>query len=136
MLTHFPKSDQVFPALQMFIQLIVMKCLLKGLTINTILKHIEPNRKKTFDEAVLETCRKSLNFFLYHVFRSKNPCLPRAVLLYRQARMMRMPVKIVFGIKTDGDALKGHAWLELEGKAFLETDEHPDAYTRMFIHPS
>lgn len=50
--------------------------------------------------------------------------------------MMRMPVKIVFGVKTDGDALKGHAWLELEGKTFLETDEQPDAYTRMFTHPS
>lgn len=131
-----PRIRFIGIACQMFFYSVLIRSLLQVLNIRTVLKLVEPGKKRQYDAMVLEDCRRALNFFLLHVFKSKKPCLVRSIALYRRARMMGAPVKIVFGVNAENKTLAGHAWLEENGIPFMEKSELPEAYNRMLVYPS
>ncbi len=65
-------------------------------------------------------------------------CLPRSLVLYRFAKRYGLPVRFHCGVRWVEKELTGHAWLTLEGEAFLEPNrqwEHFDV-TYSFPQPS
>lgn len=52
-----------------------------------------------------------------------NPCLPRALALYEEARRRGLAVRLVVGVRLDAGEVGSHAWLTLDGAPFLEVPE-------------
>ena len=70
-----------------------------------------------------------------NVFVFKPSCWKRATVLHRYLALAGVPTTIRFGVRKDADReLKGHAWLELNGKPILESS--PPTYTVTYSFPS
>ena len=86
---------------------------------------IDPVQLSTAIDALLEA----------NVFVFKPSCWKRATVLHRYLALAGVPTTIRFGVRKDGDReLKGHAWLELDGKPILESS--PPVYTVTYSFPS
>ena len=71
-----------------------------------------------------------MNFFVF-----RQICWKRAALMYRFLALQGNATTIVFGLRKEhADDLKGHAWLEANGKPIMEP-EAPD-YTVTYTFPS
>ncbi|GKS57773.1 hypothetical protein YTPLAS18_13000 [Nitrospira sp.] len=66
---------------------------------------------------------------------AKGNCFPRSLTLYRFARRLGFPVRFHCGIQKNGQTLDGHAWLSLEGAAFLEPTRHWEGFTVTYSYP-
>lgn len=70
-----------------------------------------------------------------NVFVFKSSCWKRATVLHRYLSLRGVPTSIVFGLRKEpAGALKGHAWLELEGRPILESS--PPSYRVTYTYPS
>jgi len=70
------------------------------------------------------------NFFVF-----KPSCWKRSTVLHRYLALAGVPTTIRFGVtKEPAGELKGHAWLESNGKPILESS--PPAYTFTYSFPS
>jgi Transglutaminase-like superfamily len=56
------------------------------------------------------------------VFMFKRSCWRRALVLHRFLALHGIESRINFGLKRTGGELQGHAWLERDGRPFLEHD--------------
>jgi transglutaminase superfamily protein len=62
-------------------------------------------------------------------------CWKRATVLHRFLALHGIATTIVFGVRKEADReLKGHAWLETDGRPFLESE--PPLYTITYTFPS
>ncbi len=62
-------------------------------------------------------------------------CMKRTLILYRYARRFGLDPKVIFGVAKDGAGLKGHAWLEIEGKPYKENVGAVDGFKVIYSHP-
>lgn len=86
---------------------------------------VDPVQLSTAIDALLEA----------NVFVFKPSCWKRATVLHRYLALAGVATTIRFGVRKDGDReLKGHAWLELDGKPILESS--PPVYTVTYSFPS
>ena len=86
---------------------------------------VDPVQLSTAIDALLEA-----NLFVF-----KPSCWKRATVLHRYLALAGVATTIRFGVRKDGDReLKGHAWLESNGKPILETS--PPVYTVTYSFPS
>ncbi|MGQ0762027.1 MAG: lasso peptide biosynthesis B2 protein [Acidobacteriota bacterium] len=86
---------------------------------------VDPVQLSAAIDALLEA-----NFLFF-----KPSCWKRATVLHRYLALAGVATTIRFGVRKDGDReLKGHAWLELDGKPILESS--PPAYTVTYSFPS
>ncbi|HEY5838611.1 MAG TPA: lasso peptide biosynthesis B2 protein [Pyrinomonadaceae bacterium] len=86
---------------------------------------VDPIQLSTAIDALLEA----------NVFVFKPSCWKRATVLHRYLALAGLATTIRFGVRKDGDhELKGHAWLELDGKPILESS--PPVYTVTYSFPS
>ena len=70
------------------------------------------------------------NFFVF-----KPSCWKRSMVLHRYLALAGIATTIRFGVRKDSEGkLKGHAWLESDGKPILESS--PPAYTVTYSYPS
>ena len=63
---------------------------------------------------------RACSFWMSRVLRSPRPCLRRSLVLYRWCRLQGVESKVVVGVGKDGDMLKGHAWLFVNGRVYRE----------------
>ena len=62
-------------------------------------------------------------------------CWKRATILRRYLALNGIATTIVFGVRKEADGeLKGHAWLQADGRPFLESD--PPLYNITYTFPS
>ncbi len=61
------------------------------------------------------------------------PCLPCALALLGEARLMGFAPALVIGIRRGGSKMESHAWLERDGRVFLEDPTTPDRYERIAV---
>lgn len=62
-------------------------------------------------------------------------CWKRATVLHRFLALNGIATTIVFGVRKDADGeLKGHAWLQTDGRPFLESE--PPRYNITYTFPS
>ena len=86
---------------------------------------VDPVQLSTAIDALLEA-----DFFVF-----KPSCWKRATVLHRYLALAGMATTIRFGVRKEVDSeLKGHAWLELNGKPILESS--PPVYTVTYSFPS
>jgi hypothetical protein len=86
---------------------------------------VDPVQLSTAIDALLEA-----DFFVF-----KPSCWKRATVLHRYLALAGVATTIRFGVRKDVDSeLKGHAWLELDGKSILESS--PPTYTVTYSFPS
>jgi len=70
-----------------------------------------------------------------NVFHFKPSCWKRAAVLRRYLSRNGIATKIQFGVRNEAiGKVDGHAWLELDGKPFLETA--PPEYIVTYTYPS
>jgi len=86
---------------------------------------VDPVQLSTAIDVLLEA-----NFLVF-----KPSCWKRATVLHRYLALAGVATTIRFGVRKDADGeLKGHAWLELDGKPILESS--PPVYTVTYSFPS
>lgn len=83
----------------------------------------QPNRTR-LDDAAYYTDR----WLTVFPANPKGNCFPRSLTLYWFARSCGFPVRFHCGVQRNGDALDGHAWLSLNGTAFLERSRHWEGF--------
>ncbi len=66
-------------------------------------------------------------------FQMQRSCLKRSMVLYRLLRQAGIPVSFNLGVRKENDVLKGHAWLELDGKFYFPNEE--TGYKTVFKYP-
>ena len=64
----------------------------------------------------------------------KPKCWKRATILHRYLALNGIATSIVFGLRKEEGELKGHAWLQSEGRPFLESE--PPLYNVTYTFPS
>lgn len=86
---------------------------------------VDPVQFSIAMDALLEA-----DFFVF-----KPSCWKRATVLHRYLALAGVPTTIRFGVRKEvGSELKGHAWLEKDGKPILESS--PPVYTVTYSFPS
>lgn len=65
-------------------------------------------------------------------------CLPRALALYGEARRAGLDVRLVVGVRREGDGggVASHAWVELDGRPFLEPMETSSRFSTITRLPT
>lgn len=69
--------------------------------------------------------------WLNHLW-ARNPCLYQCLLLYRFLRLEGRHAQIAFGLQREGENLKGHTWILIDGQVFDDTEEHVAKYELMW----
>jgi Transglutaminase-like superfamily len=62
-------------------------------------------------------------------------CMLRSLVLYRFLREAGIPVQVNFGVARDGDALKGHSWLTLDGLPYAEPVDPTPRFRVVYRYP-
>lgn len=78
-------------------------------------------------EIILDKIWRACGFWMSRVLKNPRPCLRRSLVLYSWCRKHGVESKVVIGVDKDGDVLKGHAWLWVQGRIYRED---PDALAR------
>ena len=69
-----------------------------------------------------------------HADKRHRSCWKRAAVLRRYLLLNGIEAAVVFGVRKGEETLAGHAWLERDGRPFLETT--PTDYVVTFRYPS
>lgn len=134
-LKYFKRPGGFLLFIMVFFSLMGIKVLLNLTTLPRLLKFLDPEKRVKPDDQKIEDITKFSDFILYRFFKSLNPCLLRSLLLFRHFRMMGREIKIVFGVKDEGEKLKGHAWLIVEERHFSEPNDPFAEYRITFVYP-
>jgi len=68
----------------------------------------------------LDKLLRACDFWMVRFLRKPGPCLRRGLVMYRWCRKNRVDSKLAVGVGKDGDVLKGHAWLYVDGRVYRE----------------
>lgn len=63
-------------------------------------------------------------------------CMRQALTLYSILTDLGYPVNIYFGITKNGEQLRGHSWITLEGKPIAEIGDPTSSYHIVYSHPA
>lgn len=66
----------------------------------------------------------------------RDNCLERSLLAYRFLARANAAPDLFVGMTRDGDELRGHVWVSVDGEPLHETDESLAAYTRILVFDS
>lgn len=101
-------------------------------TVPGILGHVEPRGAAPVDA-------ERTHLYLRYIFRRRwlmplSNCYTRSLLRYKFLREAGLPVELVMGIRKEASGeFKAHAWIELDGQPYRETEDC--AYTPTLRHP-
>jgi len=80
---------------------------------------------------LLDKAWRASNFFLGRFLKQRDFCLPRTLALYRWCSSMAIDAGMIIGVRKDGDVLKGHSWLVVDGAPYRENIEDLDHFAPM-----
>ncbi len=92
-------------------------------------------RSARLDGESLHRVRRYSDFIATTLLHSRRPCLLRCLALYRYCRERGVPASIHFGVRPEGDGLKGHSWICLHGIPLFESEEALRSYVCVFAYP-
>jgi hypothetical protein len=136
-LNYLKRPENIWLLLETFFSLLWIRALISRVRITRILEMLDPgaHRKRTFRPGEIERSVKFTDFLVNKVFRTRNPCLLRSMFLFRRMRSAGIDVRIAFGVADLDAEFKGHAWLTLDGKHFLEKEDPSKRYEAVFVYP-
>ena len=85
-LKHLGKPRDVILLLRVLGQLAILKIHVRRMKLPEILGTLDTRKGTETDDRELEKMVKFSNFLLHRIFRSRNPCLLRSLLLFRYLR--------------------------------------------------
>ena len=121
----------------MAVWIIILSCLAKIVSLPRALRFISTKlRRNSIDDAYKNEISTAIDAVLgMNFFVFKPNCWKRATILHRFLAQRGLDTTIAFGLRKElNGELKGHAWLEFEGRPILETV--PPAYTVTYTFPS
>ena len=62
-------------------------------------------------------------------------CMKRSLVLYHYATRYGLSPRLVFGVAKEGDGLKGHAWIEIDGAPYREKLEEVERFRVIYSWP-
>jgi hypothetical protein len=68
----------------------------------------------------LDKLWRACDFWMIRFLRKPGPCLRRGLVMYRWCRKNGLNSKLVVGVGKDGNVLKGHAWLYVDGRVYRD----------------
>lgn len=80
------------------------------------------------DRQVLDKLWRGCSFILIRIFRTKKPCLRRALVLYSWCCKHNIKSTVVIGFFKNGRELTGHSWLIVNGLPFNENPADLEKY--------
>jgi hypothetical protein len=114
-----------------------VRVMMRFLALPRLLSILEPRnlqlQQRGEIEDLLYYIDRWLQLFPYNV---KGNCFPRSLSLYWIARRAGYPVSFHCGIRKEGGALDGHAWLVLDNRPFHEVGRNWQLFTMTFSYPS
>ena len=131
---YLKRPRDILLFIEVFFTLLILKALTDRIKLEKLLNLLEPKRKSNLNLDKIRQIHTFSNFFIYDLFKVKNPCMLRSLLIYRYMRSMDQDLKIVFGVKEDMGGLKGHAWLLYRDKPFLEEDIPSGRFTATWVY--
>lgn len=127
----FPKDIYIFFLIP--VRIIFIRKKLKKIGFNKLLLMFgENNLTATADDVFifkLKKIYKASTFFLQKIFKDPNPCITRALLLYELCCNNNFKVKLITGVYKENNTLKGHSWLEVNGKPLCEDKNNLNKFT-------
>ena len=72
---------------------------------------------------------KAASFFLIKVFRDRNPCMIRSLILYSLCTRNDVKAALKTGVRKESGSLDGHSWIEIEGEPLNENRAFIDSFT-------
>ena len=132
------KPHELFLVVRMILFLLFLPFMLRLARIQDVVAKITPRVEKAQKtrmnpERVTYLCERSLA--LLQGFGYRVSCLKRCLAMYHFLRVEGVPVAINFGASWQGDTLKGHSWLTLDGALYLEAQEKVDQFVYFFSLP-
>ena len=91
-------------------------------------------RRLEMDHAVATVVRLC-QAWLFRLPLFPRPCLRQALALYYVLTRMGVPVAIHFGVRKEGEALRGHSWVTCQGTPVAER-ARTDLFTVVYSHPA
>ena len=124
-------------ALDLVLWLFRLPIVLRTHTLPTLLQRLaRSERLKTKmplrDAVGIVTRISNLGPFHSRIFPKR--CLRQSLTLYRTLSQMGYPVEIHFGIHKDGEVLKGHSWVTIQGKPIAERAAI-EIFTSVYSYP-
>jgi hypothetical protein len=74
---------------------------------------------------------RAASFLLIRVLRVKTPCLARSCAVYEYALRMGLDASMKIGAAKECEAIAGHAWVEIGGVPFMESEKALEGQTVM-----
>ena len=115
---------------------VLLSGFVKIASLPTALRLLSPKTRATNDAARASDLATAIDAVLGANFLMLKPsCWKRAAVLHRYLGLRGVPTTIVFGLRReDSGALKGHAWLQSEGRPVLE--QTAPSYNVTYSFPS
>lgn len=96
-------------------------------------RRVKSRSPAEMDRAVRMTVRLC-HLRVFRLTRFPRACLRQSMALYRVLTRMGYPVEIHFGIHKDGDVLRGHSWVTLDGRCIAERTQ-TEAFEPVYSYP-
>jgi hypothetical protein len=113
-----PKDLYIFPVSAACI--IYFRTRVNRLGFNNLLKHMKrssgPGRPDKAFLVKYAKFYKALSFFLIRIFKDKNPCMIRSLVLYDLCKKNDIGAVLRTGVRKDNRGLAGHSWVEVAGE--------------------
>lgn len=114
-----------------------IRCLVRWMPLPRLLNWLHAEASESLpDRAILDDLAYYTDRWLtLFPANAKGNCFPRSLTLYWFARRQGFPVQFHCGIQRNGSSLDGHAWLSLDGAAFLEPTRHWEGFAITYSFP-
>ena len=103
-----------------------------------LLRFIRLNAKGNINEKKINKIIRYTDFFMrcWPWRRLKNYCYVRSLILFYFLSKEGLAIKINFGINNEASCLKGHGWLTLGGKPYLDDVDFCQKFQIMYSYPN
>lgn len=135
MKSNFSSFGEIWLFIQIIFFLSLLPVRLKLLSIPRLMKGVTPHKVFDFKNIDIEKTKDKIETYTDYLlsrnlFKCKNICLKRSLVLYHFLRKLGIEVSICFGVRYEdasgdratADNLQGHAWLVYNGSIFMERD--------------
>jgi len=115
---------------------VILSALVRVLTLPRALQVVATDvRNKSTSDIKPKDLSSAIDALLgLDMFMFKPKCWKRATILHRYLALNGIATSIVFGLRKEEGELKGHAWLQSEGRPILESE--PPLYKVTYTFPS
>ena len=149
MRNNFTCSRDIFLFIRIFLLITLIPVLVRVFTLPKLMQVLTPKNSNSYQNRQLHKDKQKIVKFTDYILNWntwiwKPTCLKRSLVLYSFLRELGLDIQICFGVrynkivhsKGPQKQLAGHAWLQYDGRYFLEkNDENTGTYKLTYTFP-